>query len=276
MDVDRGFVRIREGLVHYHHAGELKKDGLLPLLMMHAAPGSSKSLFGHVASIGETRKVVAMDTLGYGDSSGPELEEPDLIYYADSVARVLDMLGLDKIDVYGSHTGANVGAELAIAHPDRVHRMVFDGVALFDRDLAHDMLENYAPKIRPDEHGGHLMWVWHFLRDMGQFFPHYKKDAKHQMNNSIWSPELITQMAVEVLKNLDTYYKGYNAVFRHNTHERLPLVTVPTLCMAHKADPLHAYVEEAAALMVDSRYVLLPKTAGLADKVKAVVNFLDE
>ncbi len=275
MDVDRAFVRIKEGLVHYRHAGEHKNDGPLPLYMMHAGPGSSKGLESLVALLGETRLAIAADTLGFGESAPPEPEVPDLVYYADSVVRIWDTLGLDKVDVYGSHTGANIGMEIAIAHPDRVRKLVFDGVALFDPELAADMLANYAPEISPQENGAHFIWAWNFLKDMGVYFPHYRRDAEHYLGKEPWPPEVLHNSVIEVMKALPHYHKGYNAVFRHKTHERLPLVTVPTFCMAPRADPLHVSVEEAAALVQDSEHLVLPVTANTNDKAKAVVEYLD-
>ena len=275
VDIDRAFVRIREGLVHYHHAGESTQDGPLPLYMMHASPGSSKSLVSLISMLGGTRRVIAGDTLGYGDSAPPEPEVPDLAYYADSVVRVMDALELDKVDVYGSHTGANIGIELVIARPDRIRKLVFDGVALFGKDFSEDLLANYAPEITPDADGGHFVWAWNYLRDMSMFFPHYRRDPEHYLGRPVRSPQEITNSAVEVLKALPHYYKGYRAVFRHPTHDRLPLITVPTFCMAHEADPLHMYVEEAASLVPNSTQLVLPRSSGATEKAEAILAFLD-
>jgi len=46
--VDRAFVRLAEGLVHYRHAG----DGGVPLYMAHSGPGSSHGLAPLVAAFG--------------------------------------------------------------------------------------------------------------------------------------------------------------------------------------------------------------------------------
>lgn len=275
MEVDRAFVRIKEGLVHYRHAGVSADDGPLPLYMMHAGPGSSRGLESLVAILGNTRQTLAADTLGFGESAPPEPDVPDLEYYADSVVRVWDALGLDKVDVYGSHTGANIGLEIAIAHPDRVRKLVFDGVAMFDPALAADMLENYAPVMAPQENGAHFIWAWNFLKDMGVYFPHYRRDAEHYLGKEPWPPEVLHNGVLDVMKALPHYHKGYNAVFRHKTHDRLPLVPVPTFCMAHKADPLHVSVEEAAALVPNSEHLVLPVTAGATERVEAMTKFLD-
>jgi pimeloyl-ACP methyl ester carboxylesterase len=184
-------------------------------------------------------------------------------------------LKLEKVDIYGSHTGANIGLEVAIAHPDRVRKLIFDGVALFDPDLAADMLKNYAPKITPQENGEHLIWAWNFMRDMGLYFPHYKKDSEHYLGKEPWPASTLHNGVMEVMKAMDHYHKGYNAVFRHKTHERLPLLKTPTFCMAHEADPLHVSVEEAAALVTGAIHQVLPFSSGDREKTNAIVKFLD-
>ena len=274
-EVNRSFIRIKEGLVHYRHSGNLDNDKRLPLYMMHAGPGSSKSLSNVLSLLGEQRYCIAPDTLGFGEAAPPLVDKPDLIYYADSVARILDKLKIEKVDMFGSHTGANIGLEFSIAHPDRVRKLIFDGVALFEPELASDMLENYAPEIIPQENGEHFIWAWNFIKDMGVYFPHYKRDKEHYLGKSPWPPEVLHDSVIEVMKALKHYHKGYNAVFMHKTHERLPLLKTPTLCMGHQADPLHVSVEKAASLITNSAHLVLPFTAGAAEKFQAITQFLD-
>ncbi len=46
--------------------------------------------------------------------------------------------------------------------------------------------------------------------------------------------------------------------------------------MGHRADPLHVSVEKAAALVPDSRHLVLPLTAGAQQIADAALTFLDE
>ena len=78
--VDRAFVRIKEGLVHYRHSGTPTADRPLPLYLMHAGPGSSKSLAGLIELLGSSRHCIAADTLGFG--------KPDPRVYLEACRRV--------------------------------------------------------------------------------------------------------------------------------------------------------------------------------------------
>ena len=113
------------------------------------------------------------------------------------------------------------------------------------------------------------------MRDMGLYFPYYKRDKEHYLGKEPWPNESLHNSVIEVMKALDHYYKGYNAVFRHKTHERLPLITVPTFCMGHEADPLHVSVEEAAALVPNSEHLVLPFSSGTQEIAAAIIKYLD-
>ncbi|MCB2108111.1 MAG: alpha/beta hydrolase [Rhodobacteraceae bacterium] len=278
MDIDRAFVRVREGLVHYRSCGTTKPAAPLPLYMIHASPASSLNLVPMMLEFGKTRACIAPDTLGNGDSAPSALDAPDMDYYADSVARVLDALKLDKVDVYGSHTGAHIACELAIRFPDRVRKVVFDGIGMFSPEDKKDFLANYAPEIHPEEFGQHLIWAWNFVRDQVLYFPYFRRTPEFARQQKMASPEAIQSIVLEVLKSLTTYHRGYRAAFRHPDRERIPLIPCPLLVMASEDDPLYVTCEEAAALAKHGTKMLLPSERnpeGRAKKAKAVIDWLD-
>ncbi|MEZ5099992.1 MAG: alpha/beta fold hydrolase [Thermoleophilia bacterium] len=114
--------------------------------MLHASPGSARLLHGLIRRLLPGRPVLALDTLGNGESDRPPgwdrphgvpaapiapWDAPTIADYAGVVAEALDALGLDEVDVYGSHTGGLIGMELAILlGPGRVRGLVVDGVTL--------------------------------------------------------------------------------------------------------------------------------------------------
>ncbi len=274
VDVDRAFVRVKEGLIHYRHAGSGQSGGQLPIYMVHAGPGSSAGLSSLIAELGRSRRVVAPDTLGNGDSATPGIANPNLDYYADSAIRVMDALKLDKVDYFGTHTGAHIGVELLLTRPDRVRRAIFDGIGMFPEDLKAAMLENYAPEIKPQAFGEHLVWAWHFVRDQSLYFPYFFRSPKYKLNGPVPPPDLTHRSVVEVIKSITTYHNGYRAVFRHDTKARLAMVKhAELMLMASEPDPLHVYLDEAAALVPRAKKVLISRAGGLAARVKAMKDF---
>ncbi len=269
--IDRAFLRVAGGLIHYRHtAGDPTR---VPLVMAHGGPGSSLSLVPLIADLGVDRLVAAPDMMGNGASDPPPSTPTSIAFYADGLLAVMDHLGLDQVDLYGHHTGAQVITELAIAHPDRVRRLVLDGVALFDEARRAEYLSLYAPAITPDAEGRHLAWVWDFISQTTQHFPHYRRDAAHKIEGgAALPPAVVTARAAEVLQVWSTYHLAYQAAFTHRFAERLPLITAPTLVLEVERDPLSPYASQARDLIPDSRIAAI----GARERAEAVRAFLDQ
>jgi pimeloyl-ACP methyl ester carboxylesterase len=71
----------------------------------------------------DTHRTITLDYRGTGAS-----DKPDSPYstrgFAEDVIAVLDELGVDRADVYGTSMGGRVAQWVAAAHPDRVRRLV--------------------------------------------------------------------------------------------------------------------------------------------------------
>jgi len=268
--IRRGFCEIEEGQVHYRTGGA---PGGVPLVMLHASPGSARMLEPLIGLLAERRHVIATDTLGNGDSCVPARQDADIAYFAGAHLRALDALGLEVFDLYGTHTGANIAAEIAIAHPARVRRLVLDGVSLYAAEERADMLANYAPGVTPDLQGTHLLWIWSFVRDVYLFWPWYRRDAAHRRALGLPGADELHDKVVEVLKAARSYHISYNAAIGYDKEPRLPLVEVPTLLACARSDMLFQYFERVRALLPQAEPLV---TSGvLAETAAAIEAFLD-
>jgi pimeloyl-ACP methyl ester carboxylesterase len=270
MVIDRAFLRTPEGLIHYRRAGS--SAGKTPLIMAHGGPGSSLGLVPLIADLAEDREVAAPDMMGNGDSDPPRLRPTSIAFYAEGLLKIMDHLGLETADLYGHHTGAQVIAEFAIAHPGRVRRLVLDGVALLSADVRAEFLTQYAPNITPDADGAHMAWIWDFVGQTTQHFPHYRRDEAHKIvGGAALPPPLLTDRVAEVLKVWSTYHLAYQAAFTHEFAERMPLISASTLVLEVANDPLALYAPAAAAL--------IPRATCLATdrqrRGEAIRDFLD-
>lgn len=273
---DRAFVRLREGLLHYRHAGPATRPR--PLWMMHASPASSRSLEPLLGAVAATRRAIAPDTPGYGDSAPLAVACPEVGDYADAMLRALDALGIERADLYGYHTGAHIAIEMGIARPDRVGRVVLDGLLWLDEPDREDFLAHYAPPLVPDAAGTQVLRALQFIRDQAWFFPHFRRDAAHNLGAGAMPPELLHGLTVELLKAAATYHLGYNAVFRHRLEERLPRLQTPVLLLADQGDPTRHAIPRAAALLPGSRTAMPGEAwsqAGAAAKAALIGEFLD-
>lgn len=202
--------------------------------------------------------MIAPDTQGNGDSDPSPRAEPSIPDLAEAAWRALDRLIDGPFDLYGSHTGASIAMEIAIARPARVRRLVIDGMGLYAADEQSDVLARYAREIAPDMEGTHLMKVWHFCRDQFLFWPYYKRTAEGRLPNGLPDAERFHDFTVEVFKTMRSYHRSYRAAFRHPKRDRLPLIGVPALVVSSPSDMLHGFAEEVARLIPRAERADLP------------------
>lgn len=250
--IRRGFIDLPDAEIHYRHAGAAS-NGKRPLVLVHASPSSSVGLVHLMSAMASDRQVIAPDTLGNGDSSGPIADGAGIGFFAVRLLEALDALGLERFDLYGTHTGASLATELALAHPERVGSLVLDGVGLYPRELQAELLEHYAPALQPDLQAGYLMWVWHFVRDTYMYWPWYRLDEAHRRPGALPSAEVLHAKVVEVMKAATTYHHPYRAAMAYDKRARIPQLQVPTLAVCARQDMLHIYFEELRALVPGGR-----------------------
>ncbi|MFT7288205.1 MAG: pimeloyl-ACP methyl ester carboxylesterase [Halieaceae bacterium] len=225
--IERGFLRLDEGLVHYRERSGDTDSTLPPLLLLHASPSSSITMEPIMAAYAPGRRLIAPDTPGNGDSVRPAPGQPGMEDYADMLDRFCDRLDLGAVDIFGSHTGAHIGVELAARRPERVRSLSVDGILVLDDAERADYLANYAPAQQVDEAGAQFHWAWQYIRDQMIFFPHFKKDLTHLRAGGIFDPVFLHNLTMDVLGSLDTYHLAYEAVFRHDIAQRLAEVSCP-------------------------------------------------
>jgi pimeloyl-ACP methyl ester carboxylesterase len=267
--IDRGFQRIGSGLVHYREVGGNTAE--LPLVMIHGGPGSSAGLVPMISVLSAQRRVIAPDVPGNGDSDPLPVVPTSIASYAETILEFLSAMGVDRFDLYGHHSGAQIACEIAIERPAQVRRMVLDGVALFSPEQRREFHARYAPPIVPVADGSHLIWAWDFASNLTRFFPHYRRDDIHRLvPETIQPPDIVTRIALDLMKVWPTYHLLYEAAFAHDFAERLAHVATPTLVLEIAGDPLAQYVGRAARLLPESRTIATSRE----DRGKIIADFL--
>lgn len=251
-DIHRGFVELDDASIHYRYAGA--DSAHAPVVLVHASPASSQGLLPLIGALARDRRVVAPDTVGNGDSTGDIPPGADIGWFAERLAGALDALGLQHVDLYGTHTGASLATELALRQPQRVRSLVLDGVGLYPSELQRELLERYAPAVQPDLQGQYLTWIWHFVRDTYLFWPWYRLDAGHRRVIGLPGPDVLHDKVVEVLKAARTYHHSYRAAIAYDKRANIPQLRVPTLAVCAREDMLAAYFEELVALVPGGKH----------------------
>ena len=119
--------------------------------------------------------VIAMDLLGFGNSDALPWNNAPVPDRARNVNHFIAALGIDKRQLFGLHTGAALGAEVAAAWPEKVRALILFGFPYIESEeerqqiYAHlerstgvpptDIAADWTPmNISPD--GSHLTVLW--------------------------------------------------------------------------------------------------------------------
>ena len=273
--VERRFIRLAEGLMHLRHAGDAQA-GKPPVWLMHASPSSSVSLQPLISRLAAECRVIAPDTPGYGDSVALAASQPSLLDYADAHRRMLDALGVDRTVLYGHHTGAHIAVELAILMPDRIAGIVLEGLLWLEGPEREDFMRHYAPPMLPDAWGTQVFQSLQWLRDQAWFFPHFRRDAEHNLGMGALPPDVLHMLMLDMLKAGSGYHLAYQAVFTHRLEERLRLVRTPALLLTAQHDPTAPAMARAREHITGARACRIEEGGsvdGLTQRVRAIIEF---
>jgi pimeloyl-ACP methyl ester carboxylesterase len=116
------FVRIGGMRVHLRDEGP--RDGATPVVLLHGTSASLHTWDGWAETLRAERRVIRFDLPGFG-LTGPT---PDRVYrierYVETVVALLDRLGVRRAIIAGNSFGGQVAWQTALAHPQRVERLI--------------------------------------------------------------------------------------------------------------------------------------------------------
>jgi len=98
------------------------------LLFIHGLAGSWQNWLEQVPACAERHRVIALDLPGFGHSPMPA-EKISITGYGRLIDALCEELAIDAAAVVGNSMGGFIGAELALAFPQRVERLVLVSAA---------------------------------------------------------------------------------------------------------------------------------------------------
>lgn len=255
----RGFADIPGGQMHYRivrpHAADNRAT---PLVMFPGAGESGRTLQRLVTCLGATRPTLVFDALGQGDSSPPSGPDAEIGEYADAAAQAIASLGLSKVDLFGTHAGGRIAAEIAIRHPDRARRLVLDSM----RQGSKEFWSQYAATLdlsgHIDQEGTQFFKAFNRRRDSYLFFPPHQRAAANLKGTGLPSADEMHDSAIERFKGIRAGHILYRLAVLYPADARLPLIGVPTLFTSTPHDDRFGDLPRVAALVKGAAYRLYP------------------
>jgi len=200
-------VVVRSRKVYYEFHGE--HPGI-PLLLIMGAGGSCRGWLPiQVPEFSQEHRTLIYDHAGVGGSedSGAPLTTASL---ADDTIGLMDALEIEKVNVLGAFMGGMVAQEMALRHPNRIHRLVLAGT--------------YA---RPD--AKRRMLIQRMLWTL--------------QDETLEQTDLIDQMIEFLIQDgspltEEVFARQCDACLGHDTADRLREIQHPTLVMCGRQDRL--------------------------------------
>jgi pimeloyl-ACP methyl ester carboxylesterase len=236
-----------------------------PIVFVHGLSGCWANWLEQLPVLARERRVVTLDLPGFGYSPMPS-QQISMSGYARLLDRLLGELGIDAAVVVGNSMGGFIAAELAIAFPQRVERLVLISAAGIST-TGHPGSMRAVPTLRRLETvlaatGG---WVASKsdtvarrsrLRDAALYVV-----ARHPSR-------LPAALAAEQIRGAGKpgFIQALQAVLDYDIRERLPEIACPTLIVWGDGDRLIT-VKDADVfeeLIPDSRKVIFEDTGHLS------------
>ena len=246
--VRRAFLDTAEGQIHYRTAGAGR-----PVLLLHQTPRSSDEYRDVIPILARELRVVAMDTIGYGDSYKPARACAIEDYAAGALA-LLDGLGIPSAAVVGHHTGAVIAVELAAGQPARVERLVLSASPYVDaEDRERRKGRGPIDEVEVLEDGSHLAELW---RRRLAFYPKGR-------------PDLLTRFVIDALRAGEKMEEGHRAVSAYRMEATVGRIRCPSLLVCGTEDPFSfPRLEPLARHIAGSRAVPIPGgTVAMVDQM---------
>lgn len=225
----------RFGQVHFTVSEPVTATTKTPLVCMHTSPASAVEFKIFQKVMARDRVVLCPDTPGFGSSDAPS-KAPTIPDYSGAIADALRKMGYGaqkKVDVLGTHTGAMVGADMAVTQADLVRKVIISSIVHFEDEKARADMKARTTGPTP------------ILTD-AELVPNTFRSSVINGQKDV-APERRLEMFAERIRAGYNAYWGPDAVFAYDLAPTLKKIQQPTLMLVVR-DTLSANTRLAAKL----------------------------
>ena len=252
--VKRGYANLKRSGTQMYYETMGSGD---PVIFIHQCWWNNFEFEGVIPMVAKQYTVYSPDSLGFGFSpAAPNWFE--FTDFTDSFVDFMDDLGIEKASFVGQHSGSLVMADLAARYPERVDKLIFGGLAIYEENLRkakaarRDMIGGnkmpYTKSLRPGDLIGLESGLLQRREDGSHFVEYWNEQYRENPDSKF---EYIQRAA---MANMLHYDKGgrdmINALLTFDLERVLPKVKQPSLQLVGDRDcvkpPLFKTIKEAA------------------------------
>lgn len=163
MSLKKGYIDTPSGQVHHRYGGP---DGNVPIVFLHQNTSSSKMFERTMEKLCDSRKVIALDLPGFGETYDPPAFE-SISQLTASMIEAIDCLEINEFHVCGQHIGAGIAAEMGALLPERVRSAMMIGPFLLTKEEKESYRVNFKGSAKPDKNASYLKETWNYLETNG-------------------------------------------------------------------------------------------------------------
>jgi pimeloyl-ACP methyl ester carboxylesterase len=245
--------------------GPERSTGGQPVVFVHGLAGSWPNWLEQLPVFAREHRVLTLDLPGFGHSPMPA-KPISISGYARLLDRLLGQLGIDAAAVVGNSMGGFIAAELAIAFPQRVERLVLvsaAGISTYDNRPGMRVL----PVLRRAQRVLEASSAW--VASKSDTVVRRARLREAALNVVVSHPgRLPAALAAEQVRGAGKpgFLPALQAIFEYDFRERLPEIACPTLIVWGDRDrvvPLRD-ADVFAELIPDARKVVYADTGHVA------------
>ena len=138
------YIYRKDGRIYLYRVG-----GGDPVLFIHGVRSSGWTWRRSLGELSRQFACYVVDMPGYDRSDIPP-KQYSMEDFADAMLDVLDAAGLESVHIVGEHTGAILAVLLAGQHPDRVSKLVLDGLPYWSLEQGKVIWERFFQPLYTD------------------------------------------------------------------------------------------------------------------------------
>lgn len=198
-------------------------NGKRTLIMLPGLGDSLRSMKGTAFPMALMYRMFAKDFTVYVFSRRIEIPQGYTTRdMANDQARAMEILGIEKADIFGVSMGGMIAQHLAIDYPEKVNKLILAVTSPQPNPILLDSLEAWSDCAK---RGDHAAFMQSNLRRI------YSDDY---CRKNAWMVPLLGKLTKP--KSYERFFIQADACRNHNTYDTLPMIQAPTFIVGGEQD----------------------------------------